>query len=104
MSRRKRATGRYWVGFWLTLFLVVAGVVIARQKAAFDTSARLRKLRETRAALEANHAELERRIRIASTAEALLPKVAGLGLTLPPDTATTILVVDPRPAIETRPR
>lgn len=98
MSRKKKATGRYWVGFWLTLFLVVAGVVIARQKAAFDTAGRLRKLRETRAALEANHAELERRIRMASTAEALLPKVAGLGLALPPDTATTILVVGPKPS------
>ncbi len=90
---RQRAKGRYWVAFWLAFFLLVAAAVIARQKTALDTAGRLRGLRETRGALEAAQAELERRIRVASTAEALVPKVARLGLVLPPDTAATILVV-----------
>jgi hypothetical protein len=94
MSRRK-AKGRYWFVLWLGVFLLVATAVIARQKAALETASRLRKLRETRGALEAAQAEFERRIRVASTAEALLPKVAKLGLGLPADTAATILVVDP---------
>jgi len=98
MARRK-GRGRYWVGFWLGFFLLVAGAVIARQKSALDTAARLRSLREFRGTLEASRAELERRIRVASTAEALLPKVSRIGLHLPADTASTILVVgrDPPP-------
>jgi hypothetical protein len=90
---KRRARGRYWVVFWLGFFLLVAGAVIARQKAALDTAARLRTLREARGALEAAQAELERRIRVASTAEALAPKVARIGLALPADTASTILVL-----------
>jgi cell division protein FtsB len=90
---KKRARGRYWVAFWLAFFLVVAAAVVRRQKAALDTAARLRTLRESRGVLEATQAELERRIRVASTAEALLQKVARSGLSLPADTATTILVV-----------
>lgn len=101
---RKKAKGRYWVAFWLGLFLLVAGAVIARQKAALDAAARLRKLRETRGALEAAQAELERRIRVSSTAEALLPRVARLGLVLPADTASTILVVGREAGRDTSPR
>jgi hypothetical protein len=81
------------VVFWLGVFLLVAAVVLARQRAAYATADRVRKLKETRAALEARRAELERRIRVGSTAEALLPKVAKVGLGLPSDTATTILTV-----------
>ncbi|MBM4188694.1 MAG: hypothetical protein FJ206_15425 [Gemmatimonadetes bacterium] len=93
MSRKGR--GRYWFALWLAVFLLVATAVIARQKSALETAARLRRIRETRGTLEASRAELERRIRVATTAEALLPKVARLGLGLPADTAGTILVLDP---------
>jgi cell division protein FtsL len=93
MSRRK-AKGRYWFGLWLGVFLLVATAVISRQKAALETASRLRQLRERRGALEAAKAELDRRIRVGSTAEALLPKVAKAGLILPADTSSTILVVD----------
>ena len=91
--RAKKGPGRYWVAFWLATFLVVAAGVLLRQKAAFDTAGRLRQLKEARGALEARQAELERRIRMASTAEALTPKVAKLGLAVPPDTASTILLL-----------
>jgi hypothetical protein len=100
MARRNKGRGRYWVAFWLGLFLLVAGVVIARQKAALDTAGQLRKLKERRGALEASQAELERRITVASTAEVLLPKVAKLGLTLPHDSMSTILVIGSEPAAE----
>ena len=92
MAKRK-AKGRYWVAFWLGFFLVIAAAVVGRQKTALDTAGRLRALRESRGVLEATKAELERRIRVSSTAEALSPKVARSGLHLPPDTASTILVV-----------
>ncbi len=98
----KRVRGRYWIAFWLALFLVVASVVVARQRVAYDTADRLRKLKETRGALEARRAELERRIRAGSTAQALLPKVQKSGLTLAPDTAATILSVGRPPNQRTR--
>ncbi len=93
----KRAKGRYWIAFWLGLFLLVATVVVARQRLAYDTADRLRKLKESRAALEARRAELERRIRVGSTAQALGPKVQKAGLMLAPDTASTILSVGRAP-------
>jgi hypothetical protein len=80
------------------VFLVVATAVVARQQAGFEAAATLRRLKESRGALEARQAELERRIRVASTAEAILPKVARLGLGLPHDTASTIIVVGAEPA------
>lgn len=94
MSRRK-GRGRYWFGLGLVVFVLVATAVIARQKSALETAARLRRVRDSTGAFEAARAELERRIRVATTAEALLPKVARLGLVIPPDTAGTILVIDP---------
>jgi len=85
--------GRHWVVFWLALFLAVASAVMARQRAAYRVADQLRAARETRAALEARRAELERRIRVGSTAQALLPKVGRHGLGIAPDTASTILIV-----------
>lgn len=95
MSRRgkNRGTGRFWVAFWLALFLAVAMAVVARQQAALGTARELGRLRTQRAGLEARKAGLERQITINSTAEALLPKVARLGLALPPDTALSTLVI-----------
>ena len=96
MARKRKGTGRYWVAFWLGLFLVVATAVVARQKAALDSAGRLARLKSERRALESRQLELEQQIRVASTAEAHLPKVARMGLSLPLDTASTILVVGPR--------
>ena len=68
-----RLKGRHWVILWLLVFLVGALVVVGRQTAAFRTARRLRDLREERGNLEARRADLERRIRLASSREVLVP-------------------------------
>ncbi len=92
-SRKSRARGRYWVAFWLAAFLAVAAIVLIRQQAGFDTAGRLRSLKAKRGELEARQAALERRIRVGSSAEALAPKVARLGLAPALDTSSTNLKV-----------
>jgi hypothetical protein len=47
--------------------------VVARQTAALHTARRLHYMREERSALDARRAELERRIRVASSREVLVP-------------------------------
>jgi len=68
-----RLKGRHWVLLWLLVFLIGALVVVGRQTAAFRTARRLRDLREERGNLEARRADLERRIRLASSREVLVP-------------------------------
>ena len=68
-----RLKGRHWVILWLLVFLLGALVVVGRQTAAFRTARRLRDLREERGNLEARRADLERRIRRASSREVLVP-------------------------------
>jgi hypothetical protein len=69
-----RLKGRHWVVLWLLIFLGGALVVVARQTAAFRTARRLHDLREERSSLEARRADLERRIRIASSRQVLIPR------------------------------
>ena len=59
--------GRHWVMLWLVLFLVVTAVVQLRQTAAIRSATRMARLRQQRITLEARQAELERRIREASS-------------------------------------
>lgn len=94
MARRGKARGRYWLAFWLVIFFLVAAVVLLRQTASYDIAARLGKLKEAHGALDALQAQAERRIRVASTAQALRPKVTRLGLAPPLDSATTLLMLD----------
>lgn len=68
-----RLKGRHWVLLWLLIFLGGALVVVGRQTAAFRSARRLRDLREERSLLEARRADLERRIRIASSRPVLVP-------------------------------
>jgi hypothetical protein len=75
-----RLKGRHWLGLWLLVFLVVAGIVVARQAAALAAATRLRALRADRLTLEASKAELERRIHAGSSLEVLAPRAARLGL------------------------
>jgi len=78
--------GRHWLMLWLVLLLCVLGAITARQTAGFRTARRLRELREQRMALEARRAELERRIRVASSRQVLVPIVErALGLHEPSD-------------------
>jgi cell division protein FtsL len=80
-----RLKGRHWVLLWLLVFLGGALVIVGRQTSAFRTARRLRDLREERSSLEARRAELERRIRLASSRQILVPIASSLGLHEPAD-------------------
>jgi hypothetical protein len=69
----KQLKGRHWVLLWLLIFLGGAVAVVTRQTAALRTARRLHDLREERGSLEARRAELERRIRVASSRQVLVP-------------------------------
>jgi hypothetical protein len=89
-----RLRGRHWVLLWLLVFLGGALVVAGRQTAAFSTARRLRDLREERSNLEARRADLERRIRVASSRQVLVPIARrSLGLHEPADSEFVLFVV-----------
>ena len=69
----KHLKGRHWVLLWLLIFLGGAVAVVTRQTAALRTARRLHDLREERGSLEARRADLERRIRVASSRQVLVP-------------------------------
>ena len=100
-----RLKGRHWVLVWLAVFLLTAAAVIGRQTSAFHAARRVRELREQRAVLEAQRADLERRIR-----ESLGPPRArgrgqrDLGLHYPADNEFTLFVVPAAPAGAAPPR
>jgi hypothetical protein len=84
---------------WLAALVAVGVVVAARQASAFGTAARLRTLREERLALEARRADLERRIRRASSRQVLAPLVERtLGLHQPSDSEFVLFPAPHRPA------
>lgn len=81
-----RFKGRHWMGIWLLVFLCVLLAITTRQTAGFRTARRVRELREERMALEARRADLERRIRVASSRQVLVPIAErALGLHEPGD-------------------
>lgn len=88
--------GRHWVMLWLALFLVVATVVQVRQTASYRLARRVGALRQERATLEARQADLERRIREASS-RAVLGRIAEeeLGLHFPRDSEQAPLPLPP---------
>jgi hypothetical protein len=89
-----RLKGRHWVLLWLLIFLGGALVVVARQTAAFRTARHLHDLREERSSLEARRADLERRIRVASSRQVLVPLVERrLGLHEPADSEFVLYAV-----------
>jgi hypothetical protein len=92
-----RLKGRHWVLLWLLVFLGGALVIVGRQTSAFRTARRLRDLREERSSLEARRAELERRIRLASSRQILVPVAASLGLHEPADSEFVLFAL-PLPA------
>jgi hypothetical protein len=96
-----RLKGRHWVLLWLLIFLGGALAVVARQTAAFRTARLLRDLREERSSLEARRAELERRIRVASSRQVLVPRAQrALGLHEPADSEFVLFGVPAFPASE----
>jgi hypothetical protein len=92
--------GRHWVAVWLLAFLAVAWIVIARQTSAIRGARALAALREEHANLAGHGAELERRIRAATSRAVLLRRARKqLGLRLPADTEIILL---PAPGEEPR--
>ncbi len=90
--------GRHWVMLWLGLFLGVAATVVARQTAAYQAASRIRRLREERGSLEARRADLQRRIRDASSRQVLGHKAEeSLGLHQPSDSELTVFPVPSSP-------
>jgi cell division protein FtsL len=93
-----RIKGRHWVLLWLLIFLGGALIVVARQTVAFRTARELHDLREERSSLEARRADLERRIRVASSRQVLVPIAQHtLGLHEPADSEFVLFAV-PAPA------
>jgi hypothetical protein len=91
-----RLKGRHWLVLWLVLLLGVLGSITARQAAGFRTARRLRELREERMAFEARRGELERRIRLGSSRQVLVPIVEhALGLHEPSDSEFVLFAVPP---------
>lgn len=89
--------GRHWLAIWLVALLAALWAVIARQTASLNAARALTDLRADRANLEGQRAELERRIRTASSRAVLLPRAQRLGLRLPADSEIILLPAPPRP-------
>jgi hypothetical protein len=93
-----RLKGRHWVVVWLGVFLLTAAAVIGRQTSAFNDARRVRELREQRMVLEAQRADLERRIREGSGRRVLEAKAEReLGLHVPTDDEFTLFMVPAMP-------
>jgi hypothetical protein len=91
-----RLKGRHWLMLWLLVFLCVLVGITTRQTAGFRTARRLHDLREERLALEARRADLERRIREASSRQVLVPIVQrSLGLHEPADSEFVLFALPP---------
>ena len=97
-----RFKGRHWVLLWLALFLAVAGAVIARTSVSYRIARDLTRLRQERASLEARRAELERRIRAASSRQVLSDRAGRAGLRQPEDSEYVLFPWPPRASEETR--
>ena len=93
-----RLRGRHWLMLWLLVFVGMLLAVAARQSAGFRTARRVSDLREERLALEARRGELQRRIRVASSRQVLIPLAErALGLHQPSDSEFTLFVLPQRP-------
>jgi cell division protein FtsB len=83
---------------WLLIFLGGAVAVVTRQTAALQTARRLDDLRQERRSLEARRAELERRIRLASSRQVLVPMAKRtFGLHEPADSEFVLFPEPPGP-------
>jgi cell division protein FtsB len=71
--------GRHLVLLWLVVFLAVAAVVNARQTRAYALAKRLSEISNRRDALEAEVAELQRRIQHGSSRPVLGRRAEALG-------------------------
>lgn len=90
--------GRHWVVIWLAGFLAVATIVQLRQSAALRSARAVAQLRQQRTTLESHQAELERRIREASSRQVLGTRAErALRLHFPADSEQALLpLAEPR--------
>jgi hypothetical protein len=88
-----RLKGRHWLMLWLLIFLCALLAITTRQTAGFRTARRLRDLRDQRLALEAQRGDLERRIRMGSSRQVLVPMARALGLHEPADSEFVLFAV-----------
>lgn len=88
-----RPRGRVWLAAWLVFVLGVLWWVSRRQEAGFARATELDRLRTRRSVLEAERAQLTRRIREAESREVLVARAQALGLRFPADSEIVILPV-----------
>ena len=86
-----RLKGRIWIAIWLAFTLIVLAWVVTRDTSGFRTAGELRNLRNERSVLQADKAELMRRIREAESRAVLIPRAERMGLRLPADSEIVIL-------------
>lgn len=86
--------GRHHLLFWLLIFLVVAGGIVARQNTSIAAAGRLSRLREERTTLEARRADLTGQIREASSRRALAPVAEAMGLHEPSDSEVNYVTLN----------
>ncbi len=77
--------GRVWVTLWLLFVLAMLVWVVARQTSAVVAATELEELQRRRSLLEAERADLLRRIRRAESHAVLVPRAESLGLRMPVD-------------------
>ena len=87
--------GRFWLILWLGFALGVLAWVNARQTASVLLARALQDARAERAAMEADRARLQQRLREGGSLAAVLPRAEALGLRLPAD--TEIVTLRPTP-------
>ena len=86
-----RLKGRIWIAIWLVFTLFVLAWVVTRDTSGFMTASQLRSLRNERSVLQAEKADLMRRIREAESRAVLITRAESMGLRLPADSEIVIL-------------
>ena len=86
-----RLKGRIWIAIWLVFTLAVLAWVVTRDTSGFMTATELRNLRNAHSVLQAEKADLMRRIREAESRAVLIPRAESMGLRLPADSEIVIL-------------
>jgi hypothetical protein len=91
-----RIKGRIWLVGWLVFALVVLAWVVTRDAAGYRTAGRLDSLRTRKAVLQAQRAELIRRVGRDESRAVLVPRARALGLRAAADSQIIILqLLDP---------
>lgn len=87
--------GRHLVLAWTAVFLLVAGVIVSRDRRAFALQARVRVVHDHIRALISDRDRLAATIARLSTQEELQPKAEAMGLRIASDSEMIALPVTP---------